>query len=69
VFSHLAGNQIILVITGYGNEHVSSAGTYFIQGECLATVATNTDVAQFIVDDFTEAGILFHNGYFMTFAQ
>src|SRR4030042_1678491 len=48
VSGNLAGNQVILVIPGYGNERISSPCAHFSQDTHLTAIAAETNAAKFI---------------------
>jgi hypothetical protein len=65
VLGHLAGHQIILVVTSDRNKHISPSGSYFGQSSRLTAITADANATQLIIYDFTEARILFHDNDFM----
>ncbi len=69
LLSHLAGDQVILVVAGNGDEDIRPAGAYLVQGGRLAAVAVDADAAHLVVDYLAVAGFLLHDGHFVPLVE
>jgi len=65
MFGHLAGYQVILVVTGDRGHHVGTTGTHLSQGRCLTTVPAKTNAPHLLDNVAAQRFLFFQQEYFV----
>jgi len=69
MLGHLAGDKIIIVITGDGYKHVGSAGADFLQSAGLTAISPEYHVSHILGDQFAPFAVAFDDQYLVTFGE